>query len=110
MKMKKSSKKIKVIDLFAGPGGLGEGFSNCRDNSPFEIAMSVEFEKHAHKTLTLRALYRKLSENERSSYYLPYIQSKSELEKKRNFKNLIESCSRKRTFFRLSMSKLSCSG
>ena len=95
MKMKKSSKKIKVIDLFAGPGGLGEGFSNCRDNSPFEIAMSVEFEKHAHKTLTLRALYRKLSENERSSYYLPYIQSKSELEKKRNFKNLIESCSRK---------------
>lgn len=91
--MKKSSKKIKVIDLFAGPGGLGEGFSNCADDSPFEIAMSVEFEKHAHKTLTLRALYRKLNETERTNYYLPYIQSKSESEKERNFKNLTDSCS-----------------
>lgn len=93
--MKKSSEKIKVIDLFAGPGGLGEGFSTCTDDSPFEIAMSVEFEKHAHKTLTLRALHRKLNETEYSNYYLPYIQSKSEQEKKRNFKNLIESCSAK---------------
>lgn len=95
VKMKKSSKKIKVIDLFAGPGGLGEGFSNCKKDSPFEIAMSVEFEKHAHKTLTLRALYRKLSESERSALYLPYIQSKSESEKEQNFKRLTEGCSAK---------------
>jgi DNA (cytosine-5)-methyltransferase 1 len=54
------SKKIRVIDVFAGPGGLGEGFSACRKNSPFEIVMSVEAEENAHKTLTHRAFYRRL--------------------------------------------------
>ncbi len=93
--MKKLSKKITVIDLFAGPGGLGEGFSNCKNNSPFQIAMSVEFEKHAHRTLTIRALYRKLSERERLEYYYPYIQSASEKEKAVNFKALIDNCEKK---------------
>lgn len=58
--------EVLVIDLFAGPGGLGEGFSSCTTedgNSPFEIAVSVEKEPSAHKTLTTRALYRKLKKN-----------------------------------------------
>lgn len=49
-------KPIKIIDLFAGPGGLGEGFST---NNNFEIALSVEMEANAHRTLLLRAFYRK---------------------------------------------------
>ncbi len=52
---------IKVIDLFAGPGGLGEGFSrlaNSSGSSPFEIAVSAEMDKAAHATLSLRALQR----------------------------------------------------
>jgi len=51
---------IPVIDLFAGPGGLGEGFSSCRSvsNEKFEIAMSVEMEEFAHQTLRLRAFRR----------------------------------------------------
>ena len=59
------TKGILVIDLFAGPGGLGEGMSSVKDdnnNYPFQIGLSVEKEASAHKTLTTRALYRKLKE------------------------------------------------
>ena len=50
---------IKVIDLFAGPGGLGEGFAALRDT--FRIAVSIEKETNAHRTLTLRAFVRQFS-------------------------------------------------
>ena len=65
--------EIRVIDLFAGPGGLGEGFSAYQtdsENHPFRIVASVEHEKSAHQTLTLRAFYRQfLSEGVPDSYY-----------------------------------------
>lgn len=49
-----------VVDLFAGPGGLGEGFaSHVEDgHTPFRIGISVEKEASAHRTLTLRAFLR----------------------------------------------------
>lgn len=49
-----------IVDLFAGPGGLGEGFASLYvdDHSPFHIAISVEKEASAHRTLTLRAFLR----------------------------------------------------
>jgi len=51
---------IPVIDLFAGPGGLGEGFSSFRvdKKNPFKIKVSVEKDFHAHQTLELRAFFR----------------------------------------------------
>lgn len=52
---------ILVIDLFSGPGGLGEGFASYRDDNkkyPFKIGMSVEKDPHTHMTLTTRAFYR----------------------------------------------------
>lgn len=51
---------IGVMDLFAGPGGLGEGFAGLGDRGhfPFEIGMSVEKERSAHLTLRLRAFLR----------------------------------------------------
>ncbi len=54
------TKKIPTIDLFAGPGGLGEGFSAFKysDGYPFRIKLSIEMDKTAHKTLHLRAFYR----------------------------------------------------
>ncbi|MGR5457956.1 DNA cytosine methyltransferase [Vibrio sp. PNB22_1_1] len=55
--------EILVIDLFAGPGGLGEGISSVQDragNYPFKIGISVEKESSAHKTLTTRAFFRKI--------------------------------------------------
>src|SRR5690349_10140131 len=52
---------IPVIDLFAGPGGLGEGFSALRiagDTQPFKIHLSIEKDPTAHETLRLRSFYR----------------------------------------------------
>jgi DNA (cytosine-5)-methyltransferase 1 len=81
--------RVDVIDLFAGPGGLGEGFSNCKANSPFEIRMSVEYEKHAHKTLTLRSFYRKLKGTEKEAYFT-YVASTTEAEKNLNFAKMTQ--------------------
>lgn len=49
---------IKVVDLFSGPGGLGEGFSSVDNGSAFSIAVSAEMESSAHSTLVLRAFFR----------------------------------------------------
>ena len=58
--------KIPIIDLFAGPGGLGEGFmslKNDQGNSIFDIKLSIEKDINAHKTLTLRSFYRQFVKN-----------------------------------------------
>lgn len=54
---------IPVVDLFAGPGGLGEGFSSLKNGNIFQIAVSAEKDSIAHQTLHLRAFYRLLSNN-----------------------------------------------
>ncbi|QVM86195.1 DNA cytosine methyltransferase [Novosphingobium decolorationis] len=51
----------KTIDLFAGPGGLAEGFSTIRNGDGdrvFPIALSVEKEPSAFATLRLRSFFR----------------------------------------------------
>jgi len=61
-----NKKQYPVIDLFSGPGGLGEGFSaygelkNSTDLSPFNVVVSVEKERSARETLRMRAYYRQL--------------------------------------------------
>jgi DNA (cytosine-5)-methyltransferase 1 len=52
---------IPLIDIFAGPGGLGEGFASYQDQRgrhPFRIRLSIEKDAFAHQTLELRAFYR----------------------------------------------------
>src|SRR5690554_6328150 len=72
------TKPIHVVDLFAGPGGLGEGFSSIRraDGSRhFQTLVSVEKEPAAHRTLTLRAFYRLLLDSGMGmSAYYDYLQ------------------------------------
>jgi DNA (cytosine-5)-methyltransferase 1 len=54
-----------VIDLFAGPGGLGEGFSAfraTRGNAGFKVRLSIEMDAVAHRTLLLRKFYRAFDE------------------------------------------------
>jgi DNA (cytosine-5)-methyltransferase 1 len=50
--------KTKIVDLFSGPGGLGEGFAAVDNGKAFSISVSAEMETSAHKTLTLRAFFR----------------------------------------------------
>lgn len=67
---------IPVIDLFAGPGGLGEGFSSILDSerSPlFQLKVSAEKDSTAHKTLSLRALYRKFPKDKAPDCYYEHI-------------------------------------
>jgi DNA (cytosine-5)-methyltransferase 1 len=69
---------ISVIDLFAGPGGLGEGFSAYspgRGFKPFSIKLSVEKEASAHKTLELRAFFRQFEGGAPDEYY-SYLKGK----------------------------------
>jgi len=64
-----------IIDLFAGPGGLGEGFSKLRvdGNRRFEIKLSIEKDPCAHKTLTLRAFYRQFRDAQTPPEYYEYL-------------------------------------
>ena len=66
----------KVIDLFAGPGGLGEGFSAFRDSKGeqrFKIALSIEKEASAHRTLTLRSLFRQYADGDVPEVYYDFM-------------------------------------
>jgi DNA (cytosine-5)-methyltransferase 1 len=59
---------IPIVDIFAGPGGLGEGFTswNTAGEKPaFTLALSIEKDEFAHATLRHRALWRALSARER---------------------------------------------
>ncbi|WP_104490831.1 MULTISPECIES: DNA cytosine methyltransferase [Acinetobacter] len=72
-------KDILVIDLFSGPGGLGEGFASYQNNIeeyPFKIGMSVEKDPHAHMTLTTRAFYRLAKQNGCLDNYYQYLNGK----------------------------------
>jgi DNA (cytosine-5)-methyltransferase 1 len=65
------SRAFKTVDLFAGPGGLAEGFASIRDDNgqrPFEIALSVEKEPSAFATLRLRSFFRQF-ERVPDAYY-----------------------------------------
>ena len=73
-------KPIQVVDIFAGPGGLGEGFSSFMDRGArrFEIALSIEKDSFARKTLLLRSFFRKLSPTKKKTIYKYYIDTKPE--------------------------------
>jgi len=67
---------IPVIDLFAGPGGLGEGFSALTTEAgsrAFRLALSVEKDEVACRTLRLRAISRQLKSNGASGLYFSLL-------------------------------------
>ena len=70
-----SVKPVKVIDLFAGPGGLGEGFASCQVNGEqaFKIAISIEKEESAHRTLRLRSFFRQFETDKAPEAYYEFL-------------------------------------
>lgn len=67
---------IPIIDLFAGPGGLGEGFSSLTqpNGEPvFKIKLSIEKDVHAHHTLALRAFLREFRRDALPDEYYDYL-------------------------------------
>ncbi len=71
-------KSIPVVDLFAGPGGLGEGFSALRmgGRSIFNIGVSIEKDPSAHQTLELRAFFRQFPYRLAPPEYYQYLSGK----------------------------------
>jgi len=67
---------IPIIDLFAGPGGLGEGFASLKGHKRqpfFEIGLSIEKTEVAHRTLMLRAAFRRLRGTKDVRHYYSYV-------------------------------------
>lgn len=63
---------VPVVDLFSGPGGLAEGFAALRDpegRRRFRVALSIEVDRDAHRTLQLRAFLRKFPSDFPPEYY-----------------------------------------
>ena len=70
-------KKTPVIDLFAGPGGLGEGFSQAG----FDIRLSIEMDPIACETLKIRKFFHSLNNKNPNQDYYDFVRRKITLEK-----------------------------
>lgn len=80
-----SRDRYPVVDLFAGPGGLGEGFASLMRTSvppasAFKTVISIEKDPHAHQTLQLRHFFRLFGEGEVPGDYYAYLSNQLTLE------------------------------
>jgi DNA (cytosine-5)-methyltransferase 1 len=84
--------KIPIIDLFAGPGGLGEGFSSIlkNENSVFDIKLSIEKDNNAQKTLELRSFFRKFKKEKVPTEYYDVLKEENLLKRESLILNLFE--------------------
>ena len=67
---------IPVVDIFAGAGGLGEGFAayraqGCKEG-PFRVALSAEMDAHAVRTLRTRAFFHQFPKGQVPDSYYAY--------------------------------------
>lgn len=65
--------RIPVVDVFAGPGGLSEGFAAYHGSTVFDIALSIEKNPAAHRTLELRSFFRQFPQGKVPEIYYRYI-------------------------------------
>jgi DNA (cytosine-5)-methyltransferase 1 len=68
------SKNLRFIDLFAGAGGLSEGFIRAG----FEPIAHIEMDKYACDTLRTRAVFHYLKKQGNLKIYKKYLQKKQE--------------------------------
>lgn len=65
-----------VVDLFAGPGGLGEGFSSAYGDdgqTRFRSVVSIERDEFSHQTLLLRHFIRQFPDGEAPDDYYEFL-------------------------------------
>ncbi len=71
---------IPVIDIFAGPGGLGEGFSSyqqTKENPAFKIHLSIEKDPIAYRTLLLRSFFRQFPLGKAPKEYYKFVRQQT---------------------------------
>lgn len=81
--MRKKDVTYPIIDLFAGPGGLGEGFSelyNSNDSRVFKSVASIERDEFAHQTLLLRHFYKSFKRQDVPDDYYAYLEGRIDKE------------------------------
>jgi len=81
--MRKKDVTYPIIDLFAGPGGLGEGFSelyNSNDSRVFKSVASIERDVFAHQTLLLRHFYKSFKRQDVPDDYYAYLEGRIDKE------------------------------
>ena len=73
---------IPVVDIFAGPGGLAEGFSSLHHNDErfFSVRLSVEKEIEPFQTLRLRAFYRQFAPGRAPQEYYQFLRNELSLQ------------------------------
>ncbi|MFH0907948.1 MAG: DNA cytosine methyltransferase [bacterium] len=66
---------IPVVDVFAGPGGLGEGFSAVRvgGRAAFQVVLSIEKDRHACATLEMRSFFRQFADRRVPKAYYEHL-------------------------------------
>ena len=86
--MKSGDPQYPIVDLFAGPGGLGEGFSdpyNGNGTACFNVVVAIERNESARQTLVLRHFFRSFNRENVPDEYYSYLAgdiSKEALQKK----------------------------
>ena len=65
-----------VVDLFAGPGGLGEGFASLvgeAGDTVYNGVVAIERDEFSHRTLLLRHFLREFPNDEFPDEYYSYL-------------------------------------
>lgn len=81
--MLRAGQSYPVVDVFAGPGGLGEGFTSFADENGrhlFYGAVAIERDEFSHQTLLLRHFLRCFPEGEFPEDYYRYLNGDIALE------------------------------
>jgi DNA (cytosine-5)-methyltransferase 1 len=88
---------LPVLDLFAGPGGLGEGFAQptrrvskgsprvSKGSPPFRVALSIEKDPVARETLRLRAFFRQFDAGSAPEQYYDSLRGETTLKELYDF-------------------------
>lgn len=83
IKVAQNSTGYPIVDVFAGPGGLGEGFTSLKDengNQRFSDAIAIERDPFSFRTLHLRHFLRAFKPKRFPKEYYHYLKGKITLE------------------------------